>query len=54
MFLRITLIVLLSFSLANAEPEPDKWEGYVEFTGRPGTTRSFSSSEGAIELTVKS
>jgi len=42
-------ILFLSCSVVNAET-PDKWEGYIEFTGRPGTTRSLGVSDLLVPL----
>jgi len=44
----IILIFLLS-SIASAE-KPKKWEGYLEFTGKPGTTRSLGVSDLFVPL----
>jgi len=50
MLLRVFLILFLSCSVASADNEQDKWEGYMEFMGKPGTTRSLGVSDLFVPL----
>ncbi len=49
--LTISFISVLFFIPGSAFAEtPDKWEGYIEFTGKPGTTRFLGVSDLLVPL----